>query len=119
MQVLKAKKQLVIRMVISFIAGGVVIFAFTRAEVNTNKELTKRILSNSLQSMTASKEIADSCASAYNTATACVLNLNTCNIEEESKKLDEFNYRRGKAEETIDWMSEDMKRIIEEVKAKQ
>ena len=69
--------------------------------------------------MTASKEIADSCSSAYNAATTCVSNLKTCDIKAESKKLDEFNYKRGQAEEIIDWMGEDMKKIIEEVKASQ
>ena len=69
--------------------------------------------------MTASKEIADSCSSAYNTATSCVSNLSTCDIEAESRKLDDFNYKRGQAERVIDWMSEDMKQIIEEVKRNQ
>lgn len=69
--------------------------------------------------MTASKEISDSCSSAYNTATTCVSNLNTCDIEAEAKKLDDFNYKRGQAEEIIDWMGEDMKKIIEEVKSSQ
>ena len=80
------------------------------------KDLTQRILNNSVQSMSASKEIADTCTSAYNTATACVGNLSTCNIEEEAKKLDELNYKRGQAEEIIDWMNDDMRKIIEEVK---
>lgn len=69
--------------------------------------------------MHASKEIADSCSKAYNVATSCVSDLNTCNIEAEAKKLDEYNYKRGQAEEIIDWMGNDMKAIIEEVKMSQ
>lgn len=102
------------------IASGLVIGYFLMLQkVNYQKDLTKRILNNSVQSMTASKQIADTCTQAYNTATACVSNLNTCDIEAEAKKLDQFNYKRGQAEEIIDWMGDDMKKIIEEVKASQ
>lgn len=111
------KKNNFIVALVCFIAGGIIVFAFTRVEINTNKELTKRILNNSIQSLTASKEIADTCAEAYNTATACVANLSTCNIEEESKKLDEFNYRRGQAEVIIDFVGEDMQKVIQDVSA--
>lgn len=102
-----------------FIMGVLVTFLFTNSQIQYQKNLTKRILSNSVQSMTASKKIADSCAAAYNTATAYVSNLNTCDIEAEAKKLDEYNYKRGQAEEIIDWMGDDMEKIIEEVKANQ
>jgi len=110
-------KSTIILIASGFTLGALATFLFTYSQIQYQKDLTKRILKNSVQSMTASKEIADSCTAAYNTATACVGNLSTCNIEEESKKLDELNYKRGQAEEIIDWMSDDMKKIIEEVKA--
>lgn len=104
---------------ICLIVGILITYLLMLQKVNTQKDLTKKILNNSLKSMSATKEIADSCSSAYNTATNCVTNLNTCDIKAEAKKLDEFNYKRGQAEEIIDWMSDDMKKIIEEVKASQ
>lgn len=97
--------------------GFLLSYLLLTQKINYQKNLTKRILSNSVQSMQASKEIADTCSQAYNTATACVSNLNTCDIEAEAKKLDEFNYKRGQTEEIIDWMGDDMKEIIEEVKS--
>ena len=112
------KKSLVIGFA-CIIIGFLVSYFLMLQKVNHQKDLTKRILNNSVQSMTASKEIADTCTHAYNTATACVGNISTCNIEEEAKKLDELNYKRGQAEEIIDWMSDDMKKIIEEIKSSQ
>lgn len=115
--ILKIDKKYLMLGLICLAVGFFIAYFLMLQKVNHQKELTKKILDNSLRSMTASKEIADSCTQAYNTATACVSNLNTCNIEAEGKKLDEFNYKRGQAEEVIDWMGEDMKAIIEEVKA--
>ncbi len=112
------KKELVIG-VCGVVFGIVVGYFFMLQKVNHQKDITKRILNNSVQSMTASKQIADTCTQAYNSATTCVSNLNTCDIEAEAKKLDEFNYKRGQAEEIIDWMGDDMKNIIEEVKSNQ
>lgn len=111
------KRELLIGLSCLFI-GALAVFIYMNTELNTNKKLTKRILSNAIGSMEASQTLAQSCSDAYNTATTCVTNINTCNIEEEGKKLDEYNYKRGQAEEIIDWMSEDMKKIIEETKAK-
>ena len=65
--------------------------------------------------MKASQELANSFSDAYNAATACVSNLKTCNLEEQGKKLDEFNARRKNADQQIDWMNQDMTKIIEEV----
>ncbi len=112
-------QRVIVIAIICILASSVITYAYTRNEINSQKKLTKRILTNAVKSMESSKEISDSCTLAYKTATACVSNLNTCDIEAEAKKLDEFNYRRGQAEEIIDWMGEDMKEIILEVKASQ
>lgn len=112
-------KSTIILIASGFILGALVTFLFTNPQIQYQRDLTKRILNNSVQSMTASKEIADTCSEAYRTATSCVSNLETCDIEAEAKKLDEYNYKRGQAEEIIDWMSEDMKKIIDEVKSSQ
>jgi hypothetical protein len=114
---MKIKKREVIIGIFCLLLGLLVSYLTTRSQIESNKGLTKRILSNAIQSMEASKEMADSCAEAYNTATICVANLRTCNIEEETKKLDEFNTRRKHADTQIDWMGKDMQRIIKEVSA--
>jgi predicted RND superfamily exporter protein len=119
MKKLNIDKSTIILIVTGFIVGVIATFLFTRSQIQYQKNLTKRILNNSVQSMQATKQIADTCTQAYNTATACVSNLNTCDIEAEAKKLDQFNYKRGQAEEIIDWMGDDMEKIIEEVKASQ
>jgi len=101
---------------ISCILIGVVFtYLLVGNQIKEQKKLTSRILKNSIQSMEASKEMADSCTQAYNTATACVSNLQSCNLTEETKKLDEFNTRRKHADTIIDWANEDMKKIIEDV----
>lgn len=96
---------------------GVLTTVFLKSESNSNKKLTLRILSNAIGSMEASQSLAESCSRAYNTATACVSNLDTCNIQEEAKKLDEFNTRKIYADQQIDLMNQDMKKIIQEVSA--
>lgn len=100
-----------------FILGTIITIAFFKSELNTNKKLTSRILSNAIGAMKASHSLAESCSDAYNTVTACVSDLKTCDIEVEAKKLDEFNTRRKHADEQIDWMNKDMEKIIEEVSA--
>lgn len=115
--ILKIDKKNFIIGLIFLIAGFFLAYFMMLQKVNYQKDLTKKILNNSLQSMTSSKEIADTCSEAYQTATSCVSNLDRCDIEAEAKKLDEFNYKRGQAEEIIDWMNEDMKKIIQEVKS--
>lgn len=97
------------------IIGSAIIFLITNHKIASQKSLTKRILNNSIQSMKASQDLASSCSEAYNTATACVSNLHSCNIKEETKKLDEYNTRRKHADTIIDWANQDMKQIIEEV----
>lgn len=114
---MKIKRKEIYFCVVGFIVGALITYALMLQKVNYQKGLTKRILSNAVQSMQSSKEIADTCTSAYNAATACVANLKTCNIEAETKRLDEFNTRRQHAEQQINGMGEDMRKIIEEVKA--
>lgn len=114
---LKISKEEIAIALVGIIVGTIFGYLFTLQKINYQKDLTKRILNNSIQSMAASKQIADTCSEAYTTATECVSNLNTCDIESEAKKLDDYNYKRGQAEEIIDWMSEDMKKIINETKA--
>ncbi|HVZ67046.1 MAG TPA: hypothetical protein VG917_02185 [Patescibacteria group bacterium] len=97
------------------IIGSVIIFLITSHKIASQKSLTKRILNNSIQSMEASNELANSCADAYKTATTCVSNLQSCNIAEESKKLDEYDTRRKHADIIIDWANRDMEQIIKEV----
>ncbi len=68
--------------------------------------------------MTAFKEITDSCSSAYNTATKCVSNLSSCDIELETKRLDEYNAQRINADQQINFANQDLQKIINEVSTK-
>lgn len=95
--------------------GGLAVFMYMNTGLISNKELTRRILSNAIGSMQASQNLAESCSKAYSTATACVSNLSTCNLEAEAKKLDEFNTQKMMADQQIELMNQDMKKIIEEV----
>lgn len=101
---------------ISCILIGVAIaYLFIGGQIREQKKLTARILKNSIQSMEASQNLAQSCSEAYNTATGCVTHLGTCNLEAESKRLDEYNTRKMHADQQIELMNQDMKKIIEEV----
>jgi hypothetical protein len=73
--------------------GVIITYLLIGNKVNEQKKLTSRILKNSIQSMEASNELANSCADAYKTATACVSNLQSCNITEESKKTRRIQYK--------------------------
>lgn len=100
-----------------FIFGAVLVFIITRQELNNNKKLTVRILQNSIIGLKASQSLALSCSKAYSTATACVSNLNACNIKIESQKLDTFNREKETANIEIKKSNEELERIIQEVKA--
>ena len=102
--------------IVCILVGMLITYLLIGNDVKNQKKLTSRILNNSIQSMEASKKMADSCADAYHTATTCVTNLKTCDIKEQAEKLDGFNEIRKHADQQIDWMNQDMKRIIEEVK---
>jgi len=108
------KKELLIGL-ICLLIGALIVFVYAKIELSTSKKLTARILSNAIGSMEASQSLAESCSSAYNTATACVSNIKTCNFEEEAEKLDEFNTRKKHADQQIKLMNEDMEKIIEDV----
>lgn len=110
------KKELLIGLT-CLLLGALIVFAYAKVELSTSKKLTVRILSNAIGSMEASQALAESCSEAYNTATACVSNLSTCNLEEEAKKLDVFNTKREQSDQQIELMNQDMKKIIEEVSA--
>lgn len=103
--------------IICILAGSLITYALTRTEIQSQRKLTARILTTAVQSMEISQSLAESCSDAYNTATSCVSNLKTCNLEEEAKKLDLFNARRKNADQQIDRMNEDIKKIIEDVSA--
>ncbi len=98
--------------------GALGVFMYMNTELSSNKELTKRILSNAIGSMQASQNLAESCSEAYNTSSTCVANLSTCNLQEEAKKLDAFNLRRQQADEQINQMNKNMEQIIKNVSAK-
>ena len=110
------KRELIIGILFLFV-GALIVFIYMRSEISSNKKLTARILSNAIGSMEASQNLAESCSEAYNTAATCVSNLSTCNLQEEAKKLDLFNARRKNADQQIDRMNQDMKKIIDEVSA--
>ncbi len=84
---------------VSIFVGGLVSYAFTYHQIQSHNKLTARILSNAIKSMEASQNLAESCSEAYSTASKCVTNLSTCNLQEEEKKLDIFNTRRKHADE--------------------
>ena len=114
---MKLNKRVSSFFLIGILIGSIATYLIFNQKLNSQKVLTKRILNNSIQSMKASQELANSCSDAYKTATACVSNLKTCNVKEQAKKLDEFNARRKRADPQIDWMNQDMIKIIEEVSA--
>ncbi len=102
--------------IICFILGAFFVFTLTRYELNNNKKLTVRILNNSMLGLKASQSLALSCSKAYSTATACVSNLNTCDIKQESQKLDKFNQDKEKANIEIENSNKELEKIIREVK---
>jgi len=102
-----------------FVLSTIITTSYFRIELDANKKITKRILSNAVKSMKTSRTMANSCSSAFALATNCVANLSTCNIQEESKKLDIFNRQKKLADQEINYLNQDMKEIIEQVKATQ
>lgn len=70
-------------------------------KVASQGQLTQRILNTCIGSLQASDTINKSCVGAYNTATECVSNFNTCDIKTESEKLSEYNEQRQEAEKLL------------------
>lgn len=104
--------------VICTIFGALFVFLLTRQELKNNKELTVKILQNSILGLKASQNLALSCSNAYSVATACVTNLYTCDIKQESQKLDKFNQEKEKANIAIEKSNKELERIIQDVKNK-
>lgn len=119
MKINTANKNIFLVGFIGFVLGLVVMFFISRGQVQSQKKLTVRILTNSIQSMEASQHLSESCSNAYNTIAACVSSLKSCNIDEEAKKLDTFDSIRKNSDKEIEKANTEMKKIIEEVKANQ
>lgn len=84
-----------------FALGCFAMYMVLKNKVQLQGQFTQRILTNCVGSLKASDTINKSCVGAYNTATKCVSNLNTCNIKTESKKLTEYNSQRQSAEREL------------------
>ncbi len=100
--------------VIFFLLGAVLMYAFTRAEIHKNKEITARIIKTSISSLQSSQSLADSCSEAYTTVTKCVSNINSCNIHEEAQKLDSFELQKEQANEQIKSTNRELRTIIKD-----
>lgn len=108
------KKEIVIA-VIFFLLGLGLMYASNRSELALKKEITRKIIDNCIQSLTASNSLINSCSDAYKEASACITKGNDCNMTESAKKLDAFNEQRQLAEEQIRNATKDMDSIIESV----
>ena len=103
--------------IICLLFGALATFLYTQNDVQSNKKLVTRILKSSINSMEASQSLANSCSAAYSTATNCVTNLRTCNLQQEVKKLDTFNSQKKEADKQIELANIEIQKIIEEVSA--
>ena len=100
--------------VMSFVLGASLMYAYTRAEIQKNKEITARIIKTSISSLQASQSLANSCSEAYTTVTNCVSNLNSCNLQKEAQKLDSFELQKEQANEQITNSNREFRAIIKD-----
>lgn len=97
---------------VALVVGFGIGFYGNKNEIKANKDITSRIINNCTESLIATNELINSCSSAYTTFGTCVLNIQSCNIQEESKKLETLNKQKQQAEEKIRSLTKDMDAII-------
>lgn len=109
------KREIIIAIVALLVGVGIG-FYMNSNEVKANKQITKRVIDNCIQSMTAANTLINSCGGAYKEATTCFLNIDSCNLQESGRKLGALNKEKEQAEEEIRRLTKDMDSIIGEVK---
>lgn len=105
------KKETIIA-AIAFLLGLGVMYLYSRNELAVNKTFTRRIIDNCITSLEASNILVNTCSSAYKEFGTCVLDLQSCNLEDSKKKLQTWNKQKEQAEEQIRNATKDMESII-------
>lgn len=109
------KKEIAI-LILGILLGATLVFIVTQKTKEDNRKLTIRILENSIAGLHASQNLASSCSKAYLTASACVSNLSSCDIVQESKKLEKYNLEKEEANLKIQKSNKELELIIQEIK---
>lgn len=103
---------------ISFVLGMGVMFLYTRAEINDNKNITKRIVNNCADSLITSNDLINNCSEAYKSFGACVTNLDSCNLAESASKLDQLNQEKESINLKLKDLTKDIDGILNTLHSK-
>lgn len=111
---MKYKREIVIG-VLCFVFGILVMTLYAKYEITKNNNLTKRIIKTSLKNIQANHTIAESCANAYDTVTNCLSNLSSCNLQQETKKLDMYEHQKEKANQQMKEGNQQLEAILKDL----
>jgi len=110
------KKKEIFIALIFFLLGILFMYFYTRIEVSKNKVVTRKIIDNCVATFKAGDIMTKACNSAYAEVSKCVLNLDTCNLQDSSMKLKIYNDQRKLGEEQMTKAGNDMQAIIDSLK---
>ena len=110
---LRINKPIIIA-IVAFLLGVGLMYAYTRIEVQKNKEIARQTIKASLEGMEALQAISYSCSDAYNTVTNCISNIKSCDVTAETEKLDAFEKEKEQGLEKVNSSNRKMRTIIED-----
>lgn len=100
----------------SFFLGMVIMFFYSRTEINSSKRITGRIVNNCGEALKTSNDLINNCSEAYKTFGSCVTNPESCNIAESTKKLDQLNKDKEQYNLQLKNITQDITSVMSEIK---
>lgn len=109
------KREILIAIVALLVGVGFGFYSNSN-KVKTNKQITKRIIDNCVQSLTAANTLISIYSESYKEVSMFFLDRQSCDIELSKKKLEALNKSKEKSEEEVRRLTGDMDIIIEDLK---
>src|SRR5438270_1807115 len=109
------KWKYVVLVIVPFLLGVGATYFYMTSLLEKNKTITRRIIDNCATSMSASQTLINSCSAAYDEVSSCVLNLNTCNMENSKKKLQKLNEQKNDTASKLENATKDLTNIVHDV----
>lgn len=108
------KKEIAIAII--FLSIGIAIsYFYNQNRLKMYKSAGYKVMNNCIQTVQAADSLAKNCGEAYKIVESCVSNLNSCDLESESKKLDSLNKQKSEIEDKISKLTEESGTLIEVV----
>lgn len=116
-------KRLYIIDLVFFILGGIISFGYLNhyyaSRLEENRQITLDIIDNSTAALKANDDLVNTCYAAYYVISDCASNLASCDMEQANTQLESLKKKKQAIYLTIDGLTKDMDRIIEDYQPKE